>query len=208
MSEYIEYGYQSADPHQSHKYLFSVIKNLLADKKKKILDVGCGNGSLVIELLKLGYDAYGIDASIEGITIAKKKYPDRFYILDLSKTHIPSELSDVKFEVIISTEVIEHLHSPRSLISFCKDIFLKNNIKGDLIISTPYHGYFKNLVLAVSNKMDSHFTALWEGGHIKFWSRKSLTKLLTDNGFKVTHFVGCGRLPLLWKSMIVKAELK
>jgi hypothetical protein len=37
-------------------------------------------------------------------------------------------------------------------------------------VSTPYHGYHKNLGLALSGKMDAHFTALWEGGHIKFFS--------------------------------------
>jgi 2-polyprenyl-6-hydroxyphenyl methylase/3-demethylubiquinone-9 3-methyltransferase len=74
------------------------------------------------------------------------------------------------------------------------------------MISTPYHGYFKNLALAISNKLDDHFTALWHGGHIKFWSRRTLTKLLTDNGFRVVGFSGIGRAPFLWKSMVIVAR--
>ena len=79
--------------------------------------------------------------------------------------------------------------------------------RGEIIISTPYHGYWENLALALTNKMDSHFTALWDGGHIKFWSRRTLTQLLNEFGFEVTEFHGSGRLPLLWKSMFVRARL-
>jgi len=75
-----------------------------------------------------------------------------------------------------------------------------------LVISTPYHGYIKNLALSVFDKWDSHHTPLWHGGHIKFWSRKTLTQLLEDNGFKVIGFSGVGRIPYLWKSMILIAK--
>jgi hypothetical protein len=74
------------------------------------------------------------------------------------------------------------------------------------VITTPYHGYWKNLALAVSGKLEGHFTALWDGGHIKFWSRRTLTRLLTDEGFEVTGFSGAGRIPYLWKSMILVAR--
>jgi hypothetical protein len=55
--------------------------------------------------------------------------------------------------------------------------------------------------------MDFHFTALWEGGHIKFWSRKTITQLLEEFGFQVIGFHGCGRVPYLWKSMLIHAKL-
>ena len=57
------------------------------------------------------------------------------------------------------------------------------------------------------NKWDDHHTVLWDDGHIKFWSKKTLTKLLEEFGFTVTNFKGAGRLPYLWKSMVIKVEL-
>jgi len=74
--------------------------------------------------------------------------------------------------------------------------------KGCLIITTPYHGYIKNLVLALSGKMDNHFHVLWDGGHIKFFSVKTLTALLKTEGFTDLHFNFAGRFPYLWKSML------
>ena len=75
------------------------------------------------------------------------------------------------------------------------------------MISTPYHGYLKNLVMAATGKMDAHFTVLWDGGHIKFWSRKTLTQLLEEFGFEVIGFKGSGRFPYIWKSMFIRARV-
>ena len=103
--------------------------------------------------------------------------------------------------------MVEHLYDPRRYMTFCKAILSKSDTTRELLISTPYHGYWKNLVLSLTGKMDNHFSALWDGGHIKFWSRKTLTQLLEEQNFEVVRFKGCGRLPYLWKSMLVKASL-
>ena len=70
------------------------------------------------------------------------------------------------------------------------------------IISTPYHGYWKNLVLAMTGKLDTHFTALWDGGHIKFFSIKTLSELIQETGFDRLQFYRLGRIPILGKSMV------
>ena len=206
MSEYKDYSF--ADDSQAHTsaYLVEPILGLL-DKKNVILDVGCGNGWLVNILLEKGYNAYGIDASETGIAVAKQKHPDRFYVQDVTTSELPSELQNIPFKTIVSTEVVEHLYSPRSYVAFCKTVLLKNG-GGDFILSTPYHGYLKNLVLSLTGNMDKHFTVLWDGGHIKFWSRNTLTQLLAEAGFEIMKFVGCGRIPYLWKSFILVGRIK
>ena len=50
------------------------------------------------------------------------------------------------------------------------------------MVTTPYNGYLKNVALAVSGSMDRHWTVLWDGGHIKFWSQKTLAALLLEHG--------------------------
>jgi hypothetical protein len=77
---------------------------------------------------------------------------------------------------------------------------------GHLLVSTPYHGYLKNLVLSLVNGWDRHFGVEWEGGHIKFFSRKTLAKMACGEGFKNPRFVCVGRIPGLWKSMIMVVE--
>ncbi|MBK8742608.1 MAG: hypothetical protein IPM02_25355 [Betaproteobacteria bacterium] len=65
-------------------------------------------------------------------------------------------------------------------------------------------GYWKNL--ALTGKFDFHFTALWDGGHIKFWSIATLTTLLEEAGFEQIRFYRIGRIPALAKSMIAVAR--
>lgn len=204
---YKEYGYYNDADTFVMSYITEPLLQCLGNRKDRvILDMGCGNGALARLLLQKGYNVYGTDASPQGVAIAKKSYPDKFFLQDISKDELPVELQHKKFDTIISTEVIEHLYDPGQFIEFSKKILLKNG-GGELILTTPYHGYFKNLIISILGKWDSHADPLWIGGHIKFWSRKSLTKLLESQGFKVTDFKGCGRYLYFWKSMLIKAVL-
>lgn len=205
-TNYKDYGYQTAAFGCAHSYLFSPLKAMLGRPRGSILDLGCGNGAIAHALTKEGYDVYGVDASVSGITIANGVMPGRFFVLDIASGKLPIELASKRFDVVISTEVIEHLYDPRGFVSFARSV-LVNAVGGELILSTPYHGYLKNLVLAVAGKLDNHYCALWDGGHIKFFSRKTLEQLVQEQGFEVTDFTGAGRLPFLWKSMLVKARV-
>jgi 2-polyprenyl-3-methyl-5-hydroxy-6-metoxy-1,4-benzoquinol methylase len=205
MTDYKDYGFHSAGPTHNFSYQLTALLALLdKDKNKFILDLGCGNGYLVNYLIEHGYNACGTDASEKGIAIAKKTNESRFFVQDLSSGALPAQLQNIPFDTIVSTEVIEHLYNPAAFIDFCKR---QLGPGGEIIITTPYHGYLKNLVLSVFNKWDSHMDPLWLGGHIKLWSKKTLTKVITAAGFTVVTFKGCGRLPYFWKSMIIKARL-
>src|ERR1700742_5078565 len=205
MSDYKDYGYTDNKPDHSFFYLQPGLLSMLSkDNNRCILDLGCGNGYIANYLIKQGYNVYGTDASEGGITIAKQENPDRFFLQDLTTGKLPVELQNLKFDTVISTEVIEHLYDPEGFIDFCKSSLQP---KGEIIISTPYHGYLKNLMLSVFNKWDTHLSPTWDGGHIKFWSKNTLGQLLVDKGFTIITFKGCGRVPYFWKSMIIKAKL-
>lgn len=207
MSAYRDYGFHDTSNSHIHKWLLEPLKSSLGQSKnRKILDVGCGNGWLARILLAEGYDVFGTDASLTGIQQARVSHPDRFFVQNIESNELPEPLRTVAFDTIISTEVIEHLYNPASYVQFCKNVLMRHG-GGELIVSTPYHGYLKYLALAVTGSMDKHLTALWVGGHIKFWSEETITKLLKDQGFTVERIDKAGRFPFLWKSMIVKASI-
>ena len=96
---------------------------------------------------------------------------------------------------------IEHLYSPRT---FTRRALEALRPGGVLILTTPYWGYLKNLMIAVTNRTDRSLTALWEGGHIKHWSRQTLQTLGERQGFEFVAFEGAGRpIPFLWKGMMM-----
>ncbi len=202
MFGYQDYGYRDDRLGYAHSYLWPLIIGLLKGVDGPILDLGCGNGALVNALVKSGFDAYGVDASPTGIEIGKRHNPMRVHLHDVTLSTLPPALAGIAFSYVISTEVIEHLYEPRALLRFAKRVLRPG---GCLIVSTPYHGYLKNVALASSGRLDAHFTVGWDGGHIKFFSRRTLTGMLEQEGFSVTNFAGAGRLLYLWKSMILKS---
>jgi 2-polyprenyl-3-methyl-5-hydroxy-6-metoxy-1,4-benzoquinol methylase len=198
------YGWDTLTP-QSTEYIAPQIKKILkALGAKRVADIGAGNGVLCGELSALGFDIVGIEYDRDGANIATKSYPGvKFYNFGVQDDPALLLASESHFDVVISTEVIEHLFSPHLLPVYARAILQDD---GHLIVTTPYHGYWKNLALCVLDKWDSHHTALWYGGHIKFWSRKTLTQLLEQNGFEVSKFFGVGRIPYFWKSMVLVAR--
>jgi 2-polyprenyl-6-hydroxyphenyl methylase/3-demethylubiquinone-9 3-methyltransferase len=50
--------------------------------------------------------------------------------------------------------------------------------------------------------MDSHFGALWDEGHVKFFSMKTLRKLLKEAGATDLQLLRIGRIPVFAKSLV------
>lgn len=203
--EYQDYGFESAAPPHTMRYLIPATFKLAGSIQQgtRVLDVGCGNGFLAGQFLRRGCRVVGIDLGERGITLARRMYPDARFEIMPADDGILERLEEEPFDLVVSTEVVEHLYSPRPYAAGC---FAALKPGGRFICSTPYHGYLKNLAIAVAGKWDQHANPLWDGGHIKLWSRATLGKLLRETGFTNIQFVGAGRLPYLWMSMVMSGD--
>ena len=202
-----DFGWVDSDPTEAHDYLLPAVvnslKGLYGGRRIHILDLGCGNGYITARLAGLGHQVTGLDAAPDGISIAQTKYPG----LNFRQCSIYEDewlgVDDNSFDFVVSLEVVEHLIYPKKLFEKSYRLLRKG---GHLLVSTPYHGYLKNLALSLANGWDKHFNVDWDGGHVKFFSRKTINRMATDAGFRNIRISGVGRLPLLWKSMIMVAE--
>lgn len=201
-----DYGWTGAAGPHSCGYIAPRILAILAGMKPaRVLDLGSGNGALCAQIAQQGCYVAGVEYDRAGVELASGNYPairfHRYGVQDDPQLLLAVEREP--FDVVVSTEVIEHLFAPHLLPRYAHAVLKE---KGRLILTTPYHGYLKNLALSLFDHWDAHHAPLWHGGHIKFWSRKTLAELLAANGFAVTAFSGVGRLPYLWKSMVLVAE--
>ncbi len=185
----------------------ALLKELARVDAKRILDIGSGNGAMANHLHALGFEMVGMDCDKAGVEISRQSFPHvRFYQFAVEDDPDLLLRSEGKsFDCVVSTEVIEHLFAPHLLVRYAAGVLDPGGI---FIVSTPYHGYWKNLLMAIAGRWDHHLGPWWWGGHIKFWSRKSLTAFLEANGFEVIGFRGCGRVPYLWKGMVLTARKK
>ncbi len=202
-----EYSWKDNQLTNCHSFLMKPLLSMLppsikADGSKlRVLDLGCGNGSLSNVIASQGYEVVGVEESLQGVEQADKNFSQCKFFQG-SIYELPYEKLENSFDVVISVEVIEHLFYPKELVKAAKKCLKSDSSDTRLILTTPYHGYLKNIALAISGKMDWHFHVLWDGGHIKFFSVKSLSELLKQEGYTDISFRFAGRLPYLWKSML------
>jgi 2-polyprenyl-3-methyl-5-hydroxy-6-metoxy-1,4-benzoquinol methylase len=207
--ESLDYSYTDGELNSSHSYLVPAVLKALKQNNgpktggsaQRLIDLGCGNGSVANVLAHHGYQVIGVDASESGIAQGRQ----RFAHLELHVRSVYEDLASQfgQYHVLVSLEVVEHLYDPRKFAKTAYDLLEPG---GRAIISTPFHGYWKNLALAITGRFDQHYTALWDGGHIKFWSERTLRQLLHEAGFRNITFIRVGRIRPLAKSMIAIAR--
>lgn len=173
---------------------------------ERICDLGCGNGNLSFQLGACGFQVTGIDASASGVELATRHYAServRFLRAEIGDNFQSMLPADFQFDAVVSCDVIEHLYRPAALIEAAGQLLSPG---GYLIVGTPYHGYIKNLAISVLNRWDSHHGVHWDGGHIKFFSVRTLSDLVVRHGFELLAIYCHGRVPYLWKHMICVAR--
>lgn len=201
---HVEYGWKDAEQAGSHEYLLPALerelRRIAGSGSLRILDLGCGNGFITSRIAALGHSVIGVDSSEDGIVAAQRAFGTsdrlRFEVCSV----YDEELADVvggPVDCVVSLEVIEHLYLPKRLFEQSHRVLRPG---GHLVLSTPYHGYLKNLAISLLDGWDRHWAVQWDGGHVKFFSPRTLERMAGEAGFRDLRFHGVGRVPWLWKS--------
>ncbi|MFA5004810.1 MAG: methyltransferase domain-containing protein [Candidatus Omnitrophota bacterium] len=187
-------GLVFADPLQSRKFLktqYSVFKDELYISEEKgrriaaravlkkisrfkkpgeLLEIGCAAGFLLDEAVKLGWKTHGIEPCKWMSDFAKNKLGLGSIFDSLEQAAFRAHY----FDLIILADVLEHLDDPRSELERLRKLLKPGGI---LYISTPDIDSFLSRLLK----------AKWWGiqyGHLFYFSRKTLSKMLGLCGFK------------------------
>ena len=154
----------------------------------RILDVGCGGGLLTEPLQRLGANVTGLDASAEAIKAAK----DHALIMGLDIEYrigdlsiIPDELN--QFDVVIASEVIEHVPDPQS---FIQEIYKLTKPGGKLIITTLNRSILSLLGAKIFAEYFLKIVPVGTHDWRKFIKPSELNSMLTNAQFKLETIRG------------------
>lgn len=166
--------------------LISLAKPL---KAETILDAGCGEGFTMDKLSKkgVGKKIEGIEYTKDALSFGKKLFPNLTFRQG-SVYELPYK--DNSFDLVICTEVLEHLEEPAKAL---KEILRVS--KKYLIISVPNEPFFM-LCNFLRGKNLSRFGNDEE--HINHWNPLSFKKYLKQNGVKTKEV----RLPFPWTTIL------
>jgi len=165
--------------HSTHNIIQSNIGT-----NKTVLDVGCNDG-YIGRISDKSNRFYGLDFSRGSIDEAKKIYMDalRYDLNDLKD--LPW---DIKFDVIIFADVLEHVLYPEQVMKFFIGKYLEEG--GSVIISLPNVANWqvrRDLLLGKFNYTD---TGIMDKTHLHFYTFKSAKQLIIRNNMKINSEFG------------------
>ena len=140
----------------------------------RVLDVGCGNGSLISAIYRRGnVEAYGIDISPNMIGECRGRYTGIHFEVSTGER---IGFADGYFDTVITCCVLHHLRDPQK---FFEEAFRVLKHGGILIAGEPWNPF------PIKQIMDYILSPLLRAGDNKTFTRKRLRRLFHENGFVV-----------------------
>lgn len=164
------------------RIMLDMINNLNL-QEKKILDIGCFDGTFLSLIENKDNKLYGLDASNYAVKKSREKGINmkQFYFDDMSKIPFSSNF----FDLIIAGEIIEHIYDTDF---FLEEVRRMLKPKGYLLISTPNLaslGRRLMLLLGLSPIIEVSPNEIDSPGHIRYFTFKTLKRLLGKHGFEI-----------------------
>ena len=156
------------------------LQKLVPEDAERILDVGCGTGSLLMSLkARQGAEVTGVELMPDAAALARERL-DRFAQLDLDGLdELPFETS--YFDVAIFGDVLEHLRDPARLLRAVRGHLRPD---GRIVCSVPN---VKHWTVLAPLLFDDRFAYADEGlldrTHVHFFTLRELEAMLDEAGF-------------------------
>ena len=171
---------------------FKKIEDFLPQLKQdsRILDVGCGYGSVSSELVKRGYDVYGMEINADALQSLRKK---GFQVIETDINRSFGVPDDFKFDLILILDVLEHVFDPLFILEESQKRLSEN---GTIIISVPlYFDLFDRIRVLFTGSIISYDNLCYgkeiyrrfrsyNYDHIRFFSPRDMPEMLSAASLK------------------------
>jgi 2-polyprenyl-3-methyl-5-hydroxy-6-metoxy-1,4-benzoquinol methylase len=150
---------------------------------KFILDIGCGAGAVGARLKQEGECiVHGCDISTDAIALSEQVL-DKAFVFDLSENELV-EYTNQSYDVVVATELIEHLFKPDVLLSQVASVIKDDGI---FIVTTPNFLVWSNRIRMLFGQFKYTKTGLLDESHVHFFTYSTLHHLLKEHSFTVVQ---------------------
>lgn len=152
------------------KHLQSLEAHLGPPNARRLLDVGAYIGVFVEVARTAGWDAIGLEPSHWAVAEAR-----RHGLPMIAGTLTAPELRAVSFDVITLWDVIEHLENPHAELARARELLRPG---GGIVVHTM------DIASPIARLMGARWPWLM-AMHVQYFSRRTLTRMLAEVGFRV-----------------------
>ena len=164
-----------------------------------VLDVGCGNGHLLYQLRARYTKLIGLEFSAHRLEQAKLNLAGCDFVPLLGSAEDMRMVESSSVDCVVSADTIEHIPDVYAAAS---ELFRVLRIGGRLVINTPNIAFLKKRALLLLGRFPSTSQRneglgsdiLFDGGHLHYFTYRSLSLLLTRAGFEIDTSIGFGKL--------------
>jgi SAM-dependent methyltransferase len=164
---------------------------------ERVLDLGCGAGRFVAALAAAGADPVGVELAGAALERARRNLPGADLRLVAPDGSLP--LAHGEVDVVWCSEVLEHVPDTVALLTEVRRVLRRD---GRLLVTVPDHGRVRRTLIALA-RYETHYDPL--GQHVRFYTRRSLTRALHATGFADVRIEPLGGPPLLRQALVARA---
>lgn len=160
--------------------------DLVESSPKRVLSLGCGTCATESRLQQGGAEVWGLDVSAEAVEAARARV-SRAMVADV-ETDPLTELEPGSFDLVLCGDVLEHLRFTEHALGRIHGWLAAD---GRLIAAVPnatHHSVVRTLALRRDWKYEDG--GLFDRGHYRLFTKKSLLRLLGQHGFEVEQIEG------------------
>lgn len=165
-------------------------------EKIRVLEIGCGHGLFRSNIGNSINEYWGVELNGTAANEAKKNL-DKVFVGDFFE--VCDELPNFYFDIVICADVIEHIADTQKFLGLVKS---KMAPAGELVGSIPNVRYVDNLIRLLFFK-DWMYTesGILDSTHLRFFTRKSILRMFSENGFKVIKIKGINPVSVVFPSL-------
>jgi len=181
----------------------NVVVGRIISSGDKYLDVGIGSGIQLMICIDSFNKLYGIDISPERIGHLKKKKEFNKFYLSVQNIESRTKYQSGFFDTVTMVAVLEHVFDPHIVLKEARRIL---KYEGELIIEVPNMAWLpRRLSLFFGHFPLTSTDPGFDGGHLHYFEKNNLTKLLNEHGFSVELVVCSGflsKIRKLWPTLL------